>query len=1072
MYLKSNSEELKKEEFRNPSRDFRGAPFWAWNCRLDRETIRSQIHMLKEMGFGGFHIHVRTGMDTTYLSDEYMEYVRYAVEEGKKEQIRAWLYDEDRWPSGAAGGMVTKRPEYRARYLLFTPRPYGSPPAPEEGKPRFAQGRGGNREENGELLAIYDVVLGRNGELEEYRIYREGEKPRGVLWYAYLETAIPNPWFNNQTYVNTLEQEATETFLQITHERYAEVLQEEFGRELLAIFTDEPQHVIKGHLPLAKGKGDVFLPWTPSLQDSFRKEYGYDLLEKLPELFWELPENRISVTRYQYHNHVADRFVGGYCEPLGQWCRRHLLWLTGHVMLEPTLESQSSMVGEAMRCYPSFGLPGIDILCDRHEYNTAKQCQSVVHQTGAPGMLSELYGVTGWDYDFRSHKLQGDWQAALGVTLRVPHLAWMSMKGEAKRDYPASIAWQSPWWKDYQIIEDYFARVNTVMTRGLPCVDIGIIHPIESYWLHWGPQDQTSAVRAQMEERFSHLTELLLFSALDFDFISEALLSGQIGEAGNLFAVGKMKYRTVVVPACETLRESTVECLENFLCQGGRLLFIGPCPVYMDARRDEEIRARLEHLYQAAGRIEFEDSSILAALEKEKRLEIRNAAGNHANMLLHQIRQEGEDYWVFIARGRNPVSPDVDPADILTFTFRGAYRIHEYDALTGEIRSLEAEYIQGNTVIRRPWHLHDSLLLRLMPAEQEETAHTGRAREVQEKNMANVCRQEAQEKTMEISKQGERNGHDSEELSSPKKEPGRQFQKVKVILDEPNACLLDMAEYALDGEEFRPMEEILRLDNACRRRAGLPERNRNVMQPYLIRKEKPSHKIRLRFSIKSEIVLEKLHLALEDRGDTEIVWNGKKVEAEADGWYVDRAIETVPLSGLKTGINMLELTVPLGAQTNTENCFLLGDFGVRVEGTIKTLIPPVRILAFGDIVTQGLPFYTGNLTYEYDVETRGEFTIRIPQYRGAAVKVGVDGQEKGIPAFAPYECRVSDVEPGRHRLSLTLLNTRQNGFGQLHHTSSVDFYQSPDSWRSVGNLWCYEYQFRKCGILVSPEIFC
>ena len=38
----------------------------------------------------------------------------------------AWLYDEDRWPSGPAGGIVTKDRQYRARYLLFTPHPYGS----------------------------------------------------------------------------------------------------------------------------------------------------------------------------------------------------------------------------------------------------------------------------------------------------------------------------------------------------------------------------------------------------------------------------------------------------------------------------------------------------------------------------------------------------------------------------------------------------------------------------------------------------------------------------------------------------------------------------------------------------------------------------------------------------------------------------------------------------------------------------------------------------------------------------------------------------------------------------------
>lgn len=77
-------------------------------------------------------------------------------------------------------------------------------------------------------------------------------------------------------------------------------------------------------------------------------------------------------------------------------------------------------------------------------------------------------------------------QMGLGVTVRVPHLSWVSMKGEAKRDYPASIGYQSPWWKDYAYVEDHFARVCTALTRGKPVVRVGVIHPIESYWLHWG----------------------------------------------------------------------------------------------------------------------------------------------------------------------------------------------------------------------------------------------------------------------------------------------------------------------------------------------------------------------------------------------------------------------------------------------------------------------------------------------------------------------------------------------------------------------------------------------------------
>ena len=122
----------------------------------------------------------------------------------------------------------------------------------------------------------------------------------------------------------------------------------------------------------------------------------------------------------------------------------HGIALTGHMMEEPTLASQTAALGETMRSYRSFDLPGIDMLCDFRELTTAKQAESAVHQFGYEGMLSELYGVTNWDFDFRGHKLAGDWQAALGVTIRVHHLSWTSMAGEAKRDYPASLSSQPP----------------------------------------------------------------------------------------------------------------------------------------------------------------------------------------------------------------------------------------------------------------------------------------------------------------------------------------------------------------------------------------------------------------------------------------------------------------------------------------------------------------------------------------------------------------------------------------------------------------------------------------------------
>lgn len=191
------------------------------------------------------------------------------------------------------------------------------------------------------------------------------------------------------------------------------------------------------------------------------------------------------------------------------------------------------------------------MLYDSRELNTAKQAQSAVHQYGREGMLSELYGVTGWEFDFRGHKLAGDWQAALGVTVRVHHLTWTS-------------------------------RLNTVLSRGKAVVKVGVIHPIESYWLYWGTKEQTQGLRDEMDERFKKLTEWLLFGLTDFDFISESLWKSQTPDDALLsdeaFSVGKMKYETILVPNCLTLRSSTLERLKVFQKKGGRVVFLGELP--------------------------------------------------------------------------------------------------------------------------------------------------------------------------------------------------------------------------------------------------------------------------------------------------------------------------------------------------------------------------------------------------------------------------------------------------------------------------------------------------------------
>ena len=64
LYPKKNAKNLDPALFQNPTAEYRGAPFWAWNSKLEKEELLWQIELLKKMGFGGFHMHARSGLAT------------------------------------------------------------------------------------------------------------------------------------------------------------------------------------------------------------------------------------------------------------------------------------------------------------------------------------------------------------------------------------------------------------------------------------------------------------------------------------------------------------------------------------------------------------------------------------------------------------------------------------------------------------------------------------------------------------------------------------------------------------------------------------------------------------------------------------------------------------------------------------------------------------------------------------------------------------------------------------------------------------------------------------------------
>ncbi len=921
---------------------------------------------------------------------------------------------------------MTKEEKYRSRYLVFTP--FKQEDMVKREKILISSMRSSSQG-TGKLLAKYGITL-ENGFLTDYRILSDLDKVKDneEVWYAYLEISPESPWYNNQTYVDTLNKEAIEKFIEVTHEKYYKTVGEEFDKTIPSIFTDEPQFAHKTTLNFADEKAEVIIPYTDKFNEFYRECYGEDFLNHLPEVFWELPNEKVSVHRYRYHDCISELFSSSFADTLGDWCKKHNIMLTGHMMEEPTLKSQTVALGETMRSYRGFDLPGIDMLCNCYEYSTAKQAQSASHQFGCPGVMSELYGVTGWDFDFRGHKLQGDWQAVLGVTMRVPHLAWMSMKGEAKRDYPASIFYQSPWYLKYPIIEDHFARVNTAMTRGKAKVQIGVIHPIESYWLHFGSKEQTESIREEMDKNFENIIEWLLFSKLDFDFIAESLLPIQSDiQQKDTLSVGQMNYKVVLVPFCETMRKSTFERLKAFRKGGGKVIFAGEVPYLIDAIPSNEIK---EFAKQCVV-VPFNKNSIVSELSSYRDLMIKNSDGTDNQNLIYQMRKDNDCEWIFIANGKPVTNKDIPHRQDLKIQIKNEYDLTLYDTMTGDIKPLAVEWKNNNTYLNISMYEEDSLLLKLTP------------------------------KTKVVEKvKLEKHSYKDHVLPF----------KVPVTLTEPNVLLLDIAEYSFDNEDWQGQEEVLIIDNMFRDNLGYPLRMAELAQPWTETSEnKFEHTLKLRYTINSEIDLKDISLALEDIDNTRVYVDSKEIDKKITGFYVDEDIKTIKLPDLPKGEHKITLEIAYNKKSGAEWCYLIGDFGVRVEGVSKTIISQVKELNFGDITTQGLPFYTGNIIYHIETQLNGTYELEVSKYRGALLSVKVDDEEIGDIVFSPYRLNIGS-KYGLCKIDITMYGNRYNAFGALHNCNDEFIWHGPYTWRTEDTSYSYEYQLKKAGILKTPVL--
>ncbi|MDR0385746.1 MAG: hypothetical protein LBH60_06690 [Prevotellaceae bacterium] len=557
-----------RAQFDEPSKDYRTAPLYVWNTKITRGLIDSTMADLKEKGFGGVFVHPRPGLITEYISDDWYELFRYTLDKGKELDMNVWIYDENSYPSGFAGGHVpAEMPESYNQGDGLTMKKFDM--LPDNAQEFFIC----LKEENGSFIDITGKTSEEQGKQGNYYLFAKKYQRTG------------SPWFGGFSYVDLLHSGVTEKFIEITLSGYERVAGDEFGKYMPGWFTDEPN---------IRPSGGV--RWTTDLFDVFAEKWGYDLRTKLPSLFEETGEWQ--EVRHNYMQTLLQMFIDRWAKPCYEYCEAKGLKWTGHYWEHGWPDMADG--GDNMAMYAWHQMPAIDMLFNQFNEKSpqaqfgniraVKELSSVANQMGYRRTLSETYGGGAWEETFRDFKRLGDWEYALGVNFMNQHLSHLSIAGARKYDYPPTFSEHSPWWKYYRTLNMHFARLSMALSAGKQVNNILIIEPTTSIWQYYSYIRSNKQLR-EIGNSFQNFVTVLEKAQVEYDLGSENIIKDNGSVRKGKFIVGQRAYSTVVIPPMtENIDAATFELLKRFAAKGGTVLAFAS-PSRLDGKRSGEIES-------------------------------------------------------------------------------------------------------------------------------------------------------------------------------------------------------------------------------------------------------------------------------------------------------------------------------------------------------------------------------------------------------------------------------------------------------------------------------------------------
>ena len=908
-----------KATFQQPGRDYSSGPLWTWNDLLTEEQIRSTLQDMAAQHVKQVWVHPRPGLMTPYLGDDWFRMWEISLDEAEKLDMNVWIYDENSYPSGFAGGFVPEAmPDSRGKGLHIQ--------------------RAKNLDSvSEEIWYVYKIAKAEDGaeSFENVTAWakEQGNLPEGEWLVGRIQLAGSGGWFGGWWYVDLLKKGVTEKFIEITMEPYRQRFEEHFGKRLPGWFTDEP------HLQTAGG-----LTWNEEIPVVFEQKFGYSLIDNIPSLTQEVGDWK--KVRHNYQQVLLDLFIDRWAKPCFEYCEKHNLEFTGHYWEHGW--PGASHGPDNMAMYAWHQRPAIDILMNQYNEGvnaqfgnarSVKELSSVANQMGYKRTLSETYGAGGWELRFEDMKRIADWQYALGVNTTNEHLSYVTIRGARKRDHPQSFSYHASWWDAYHVMADYHTRLSYALTRGEQINHVLVIEPTTTAWMYQG-----SPHLGKIGNDFQNMVNQLEAWQCEYDLGSEDIIARHGKIENGKFVVNKRAYDLVILPPnMENINGKVFELLREFSQQTRtkwNVKLFEPDGSESFSINNNTILC-LDIPQRIDGKLSEEPQKLLSprAFSQSRESRTLSYMGAVASRLaiIGNIKFLDEDH-----------SPPENGWKKIQLTTREKFFHHRRILEDGELLFLCNTDIQNNAVgaiscQRDVWYVEQWDLLsgevRAYPSRSTTSTFPGYGASNGTSSVGRTIR--------EISVQYDippcgslllflsNKPVEGQAQPSLVKKAYQPLGEAKVKRLEPNVLTLDYVDVNIGGE-LRENVYTYEANRWIWQKHGFPKNpwdNEVQFKDQLITKTFPNDSgfsATYKFTL-SDQVPHPLYIVIERPDLYAITCNGKPVSAKEGDWWLDKSFGKVDLStAAKIGANEVTVTArPMTMWHELEAAYLIGDFSLE-----------------------------------------------------------------------------------------------------------------------------------------------